>query len=100
VFRSRYRRPPLTDPLNWTDYRWEAGPWRARPPRAAWSPVAGRRQGGLIALLLAGLAIVVGARLFASLQSKDGSWARRGLYAVLLLMIAGAFSRNRSARRW
>jgi len=52
-------------------------------------------------LLLVGLAVFVGAKLFSSMQSRNGSWARKGLYAALLLLIAGAFSRNRwGGRRW
>jgi hypothetical protein len=49
-------------------------------------------------LLLTGLAVFVGAQLFSSMQSRNGSWARKGLYAVVLLLIVSAFSRNR--RRW
>jgi hypothetical protein len=41
------------------------------------------------------MAAVVGAKLLSSLQSRNTSWARRGLYAVLLLFIVNAFSRNR-----
>jgi len=48
---------------------------------------------------MAGLAALVAARLLSALQSKSGSWARRGVYAALLLMIVAAFSRNRR-NRW
>jgi hypothetical protein len=47
---------------------------------------------------VAGLAALLGAKLLSGLQSRNGSWARRGLYAALLLMIVAAFARNR--RRW
>jgi hypothetical protein len=43
---------------------------------------------------MAGIAAVVGAKLLSSLQARNTSWARRGLYAVLLLVIVNAFSRN------
>ena len=44
---------------------------------------------------MAGLAAILGAKLLSSLQSRNVSWARRGLYAVVLLLIVNAFSRNR-----
>ena len=46
-------------------------------------------------LFVAGLAALLGAKLLVGLQSRNGSWARRGLYGALLLMIVAAFSRNR-----
>jgi hypothetical protein len=52
----------------------------------------------LLLLFIAGLAALLGAKLLSGLQSRNGSWARRGLYAVLLLMIVAAFSKNR--RNW
>jgi hypothetical protein len=46
--------------------------------------------------MLGGLAVLVVGRLFNTVQTKRGSWARRGLYALLLLLIARAFlNRNR-----
>jgi hypothetical protein len=51
-------------------------------------------------LLIAGLAALFGAKLLSSLQSRNVSWARRGLYAVILLMIVSAFSRNRRNGWW
>ena len=36
---------------------------------------------------MAGLAAILGAKLLSSLQSRNVSWARRGLYAVVLLLI-------------
>ena len=99
MFGPRYRRPPFTDPLNWTDYRWDTGPWRGVRVAARGVPFGGpRRRSGLLTVLLGGLAVLVGARLFTSLQSRDGSWARRALYAVLLLLIARAIQQHR--RRW
>jgi hypothetical protein len=50
-------------------------------------------------LLVAGLAALLGAKLLSSIQSREGSWARRGLYAALLLMIVAAFSQNRRRHR-
>jgi hypothetical protein len=49
--------------------------------------------------LVAGLAALLGARVLSALQSRNGSWAKRGLYAAMLLMIVAAFSRNRR-NRW
>jgi hypothetical protein len=49
----------------------------------------------LLLLFVAGIAALVGSRLLAGLQTRNASWARRGLYAVLLLLIVGAFTRNR-----
>jgi hypothetical protein len=51
-------------------------------------------------MLLAGLAVVVGAKLLSGLRSRNGSWGRRAFYAVLLLLVAGAVSRYRRDRRW
>jgi hypothetical protein len=97
VFRRRYRRPPFTDPLNWTDYRWDAGPWRHGGAASAWGHRRQPRQRShpFLLLLIAGIAAVVGAKLLSSLQNRNTSWVQRGLYAALLLMIVGAFSRNR-----
>ena len=101
VFGPRYRRPPFTDPLNWTDYRWETGPWGHRAAaRGPWASCRRHRGDPFLLLLAAGLAAMVGAKLLSSLNSRNGSWTRRGLYAVLLLMIVGAFSRNRRSRWW
>jgi hypothetical protein len=52
----------------------------------------------LVLLLIAGVAALVGAKLLSELQSRNVSWARRALYAVVLLMIFGAFS-NRWRQR-
>jgi hypothetical protein len=52
-----------------------------------------------VLLFIAGIAALVGAKLLSALQSRNTSWAQRGLYAVLLLMIVAAFSRNRR-NRW
>jgi len=100
VFRHRHRRAPFADPLNWTDYRWDASPWRGGVHRSSWTSRP-RGRGGpiLLRLLLIGLAILFGVRLFSGFQSRSGSsWAKRGLYAAVLLMIAAAFSRNRFRR--
>jgi len=100
VFRPRYRHAPFTDPLNWTDYRWDAGPWRRGPAARAWRHGQRNRSHPFILLLLAGLAAILGAKLLSSLQSRNESWARRGLYAVVLLLIVNAFSRNRRRGWW
>ena len=57
-----------------------------------------QRRHPLVLLFIAGIAALVGAKLLSALQSRNTSWAQRGLYAVLLLMIVAAFSRNRG--RW
>jgi len=102
VFGTRHRRPRFTDPLNWTDYRWDTGPWRHGGAANAWGHRrrAGQRSHPFLLLLLAGIAAVVGAKMLSSLQSRNTTWARRGLYAVLLLLIVGAFSRNRRNSWW
>lgn len=101
MFRSRHRRPPFTDPLNWTDYRWDTGPWHHGGATRAWGWGQRRnRSHPFLLLLIAGIAAVVGAKLLSSLQSRNTSWARRGLYAVLLLFIVNAFSRNRRNNWW
>jgi len=51
-------------------------------------------------LLIAGIAAVIGAKLLSSLQARNTTWARRGLYAALLLLIVGAFRRNSRNRWW
>jgi hypothetical protein len=100
VFGPRYRHAPFTDPLNWTDYRWDAGPWNRGSAARPWRHRHRNRNHPFLLLLLAGLAAIVGAKLLSSLQSRNVSWARRGLYAVVLLMIVRAFSRNRPRRWW
>jgi len=100
VFRPRYRRPPFTDPLNWTDYRWDTGPWHHGGAARAWGHRRRQRSHPFLLLLIAGIAAVIGAKLLSSLQSRDTSWARRGLYAVILLFIVNAFARNRRNRGW
>jgi hypothetical protein len=102
VFGPRHRRPPFTDPLNWTDYRWDTGPWRHGGAANVWGHRRRARQRShpFLLLLLAGIAAVVGTKMLSSLQSRNTSWARRGLYAVLLLLIVGAFSRNRRNSWW
>jgi len=103
VFRPRYRRPPFTDPLNWTDYRWDPGTWQtgrrhhARTPWAPWGRT--QRRHPLVLLFFAGLAAILGAKLLSSIQSRNTSWAQRAFYGVILLAIVAAFSRNRS-NRW
>ena len=96
VFGTRHRRPSFTDPLNWTDYRWDTGPWR-HGGGATPGDTGGTHGNAAIRfslLLFAGIAAVIGAKLFSSLQSRNTSWARRGLYAALLLLIVGAFSQK------
>jgi hypothetical protein len=100
VFRPRYRRPPFADPLNWTDYRWDTGPWHHGGAARAWGHRRRQRSHPFLLLLIAGIAAVLGAKLLSSLQSRDTSWARRGLYAVILLFIVNAFARNRRNRGW
>lgn len=102
VFRPRYRHGRFAEPLNWTDYRWDAGPWgmgsaahRWRDGARSWAHGSRRRTHPFLLLLIAGVAALLGARLLSSLQSRNTSWARRGLYAAILLLIIGAFSRNR-----
>jgi hypothetical protein len=101
VFRPRHRHPPFTDPLNWTDYRWDAGPWRQGATGAwghagrPWGHRQRQRRHPLLLLFFAGIAALIGAKLLSSLQSRNTSWARRGLYAAVLLMIVAAFSKNR-----
>jgi hypothetical protein len=51
-------------------------------------------------MLIAGIAAVIGAKLLSSLQSRNTPWARRALYAALLLVIVGAFRRNRRNKWW
>jgi hypothetical protein len=88
--------------LNWTDYRWDTGPWHHGGAARAWGygRQARQRRHPFLLLLVAGIAAVIGAKLLSSLQSRNTSWAQRGLYAALLLLIVGAFSRNRRNRWW
>jgi hypothetical protein len=53
----------------------------------------------LLRLILVGLVVLFGARLFSSFQPRNSTWARKGLYAVLLLMVAAAVARHRSRNR-
>jgi len=101
VFRPHHRHAPFTDPLNWTDYRWDAGPWhRGAAATRGWGHRQRSRRHPFVLLLIAGLAALFGAKLLSSLQSRNISWARRGVYAVILLMIVSAFSRNRRNGWW
>jgi hypothetical protein len=66
--------------------------------RGAWGRPRRERRHPLLLLFVAGLAALFGAKLLSGLQSRNGSWAKRGLYAAVLLMIVAAFSKNR--RNW
>jgi hypothetical protein len=104
MFRHRHRRPaPFADFINWTDYRWENSPWRsaAAGPRPWGLPHPRRREYSFLQVLLAGLAVVLGIKLMASLRnSRNRSWIEKGVIAVLLLMVASYVSKRAGQRRW
>ena len=99
MFRDRPRRsPPFADFINWTDYRWDNTPWQGRATRpSSWGRThPAQRRYGFLQVFLAGLAVVVGLRLMASLRNAlNRSWLEKGVLAVLLLMVASYVSKRR-----
>src|SRR5262245_43223495 len=99
MFRQRHgRTPPFADFINWTDYRWEPNTWRgaATTPWARHAPR--RRHYTFLQVFLAGLAVVVGLKLMATLRiRRNRSWLERGALAVLVLLVASYVSKQRRA---
>jgi hypothetical protein len=102
MFRHRQRRPsPVADFINWTDYRWDASPWRGAAPRAWGQQPGGQRGYSFLQVLLAGIAVVVGVKLMSSLRNGGNrSWLQKGVLAVLLLIVASAVSNRARRRHW
>jgi hypothetical protein len=93
MFRQRYRRPPFSGFINWTDYRWDAAPRPRAPMHGAWNQP---RQFGFLQLFLAGLAVLFGVRMLSGFGNRRGSWLGRALVAALLIGVVSAFSNRRS----
>ena len=98
MFRHRHRTRPFNDFINWTDYRWNAAPRPYAPIRGRW----GRpRQHGMLQILLAGLAVLIGIRLFSAYRSYRGSWLGKAVLGVLVLAAVAAISSRRPRpHRW
>jgi hypothetical protein len=65
------------------------GPW-GRP-----------RRHNLAQIILAGLAVLLGLKVFSSYRSHRGSWLGKAVLGAFLLMLIAAFSSQRSRRyRW
>jgi hypothetical protein len=98
MFRQRYRRPPFADFINWTDYRWDPAPRAGGPIHAPWDRP---RQFGLGQLILAGLAVLLGVKVFSAYRNYRGSWLGKAVLGALVLMLFAALSSRRSrAFRW
>ena len=94
MFRQRSRPAPFADFINWTDYRWEPGPFR-RPSRRGLHARPGRRY-SFLQVFLAGLAVVAGLKLMSALRnSGNRSWLERAVFGVLLLAAASYVSGQR-----
>ena len=93
MFRHRHRRAPFADFIDWTDYRWDPAPRPRGPIHGPW----GRpRQFGVGQLLLAGLAVLIGVKVFSAYRSYRGSWLGKALLGALVLMVFAALSSRRS----
>ena len=108
MFRYGPRRTSsFSEFINWTDYRWEASPWRepaaGSRPWAPHAPYRGRRY-NLLQVFLAGLAVVAGLKLMSALKNSalgnggNRSWIERAFLAVLLVIVASYVSKQRQRR--
>jgi len=95
MYRHRYRRNSFNDFINWTDYRWDAAPRLHAPLRESW----GRpRRYGLLQILVAGLAVVLGVRVFSAYRNYRGSWLGKAVLGALVLAAIAAISSARRSR--
>ena len=98
MFRHRQRRPPFADFINWTDYHWDPAP-RPRGPIRGLSDLP--RQHGIGQLLLAGLVVLLGVKVFSAYRNHRGSWLGKAVLGALVLVIFAALSSRRSRSfRW
>lgn len=105
--RHRHQRTaPFSDFINWTDYRWEPGPWRGATagPRPWETPRHQRRGYTILQVFLAGLAVLAAVKLMSSLRNRGNRpWIERVVLGVLLLMVANFIAKRahsaRSGRR-
>jgi len=95
MYRHRYRRGPFTDFINWTDYRWDPAPRPHAPIRGPWGR---QRRYGLLQILVAGLAVVLGVRVFSAYRSYRGSWLGKAVLGALVLAAVAAISSARRSR--
>jgi hypothetical protein len=98
MFRHRHpQRAPFADFINWTDYRWEPNAWRgAAGPRSSAPGAPPRRGYSLLQVFLAGLVVIAGLKIASTLRNGGNrSWLRRGVLAVLLLMVASYVEKRR-----
>jgi hypothetical protein len=97
MFRHRYRRRPFAPYINWTDYRWDPAPRPVGPVRGPW----GRpRRHGLAPVILAGLAVLLGLKVFSAYRNHRGSWLGKAALGAIVLMLIAAFSSQRSRRNY
>jgi len=98
MFRHRQRRPPFADFINWTDYHWDPVPRPQGPIRGPWRQPG---QFGIGQLLLAGLVVLLGAKVFSAYRNHRGSWLGKAVLGGLVLMIFASLSSRRSRSfRW
>jgi hypothetical protein len=96
MFRHKQRRSPFAPYINWTDYRWDPAPRPRGPMRGPW----GRpRRHGLAQIILAGLAVLLGVKVFSAYRGHRGSWLGKAVLGALVLMLIAAFS-SRNSRRF
>jgi len=98
MFRHRQRRSPFADFINWTDYNWDPAP---RPRGPIRGPRDQPRQHGIGQLLLAGLVVLLGVKVFSAYRNHRGSWLGKAVLGALVLVIFAALSSRRSRSfRW
>jgi hypothetical protein len=64
------------------------GPW-GRPPRH-----------NLAQIILAGLAVLLGIKVFSAYRNSRGSWLGKAILGGLVLIVIAAVSSRRSRRYW
>jgi len=95
MFRHHHRRSAFAPFINWTDYRWDPAPRPRGPVRGPWGQP---RRYGLAQIILAGLAVLLGIKVFSAYRNHRGSWLGRAVLGALVLMLIAAFSNQRSRR--
>ena len=99
MFRHRQRTAPLSESINWTDYRWDSSAPTHAPgqPRVSGSPASPRQEFNVLQLFLAGLAVIVGLTLMSGLRHRrNRSRWQRGVLAAVLVMVASYVAKRRT----
>jgi hypothetical protein len=97
MFRHRYRRGPFAPYINWTDYRWDPAP---RPGGSVRGPWGQPRRHSLAQVILAGLAVLLGIKVFSGYRNHRGSWLGKAVLGAVVLMLIAAFASQRSRRNY